>query len=255
MAKRGGELEAADRHCRSLALRHYENFAVAAGFLSREVRVDLMRVYAYCRTTDDFGDESGSAAGARLEHWRSEVVSFFAGGPPIHPVLIALRETVARRVLPAQPFLDLISANEQDQVVSSYPDWEALHAYCTLSAAPVGRIVLRVFGLDDPALVPLSDDVCIGLQLANFAQDVGRDAQLGRTYLIGEEVARLGRTGATRALCERARGLLASGVDARARSARFLPPATGALPLGRPRDMRRHRTPGIPYGRAPADSV
>ena len=61
--------------------------------------------------------------------------------------------------------------------------------------------------------MPLSDDVCIGLQLANFAQDVGRDAQLGRTYLIGEEVARLGRTGATRALCERARGLLASGKD------------------------------------------
>ena len=103
MAKRGGELEAADRHCRSLALRHYENFAVAAGFLSREVRVDLMRVYAYCRTTDDFGDESGSAAGARLEHWRSEVVSFFAGGAPIHPVLTALRETVQRRAIPASP--------------------------------------------------------------------------------------------------------------------------------------------------------
>jgi phytoene/squalene synthetase len=136
----------------------------------------------------------------------------FAGGAPVHPVLIALRETVRRHGLGARPFLDLVAANVQDQEVKAYETWPDLAAYCALSAAPVGRMVLPLFGLDRPEAGPLSDDVCVGLQLANFAQDVGRDAALGRRYLLGPEVERLGVAGAVRMHCERARELLASGV-------------------------------------------
>ncbi len=93
----------------------------------------------------------------------------------------------------------------------AYEDWPALRAYCTHSAAPVGRMVLRVFGIDDPAAAALSDDVCIGLQLANFAQDVSVDARLGRTYLLQCEIRDHGDDGAVRLMCERARALLASG--------------------------------------------
>ncbi|MBV9103939.1 MAG: squalene/phytoene synthase family protein [Candidatus Eremiobacteraeota bacterium] len=211
MRGKGSELDAADRHCQTLATRHYENFAVSSRFLAPRVRVDLMRVYAFCRTTDDLGDESGAQALRRLARWRAEVEGMFRGDLPVHPVLIALRETVERRSLPQQPFLDLIAANEQDQRVSTYGDWPSLRAYCLLSAAPVGRIVLQIFELFDPALQALSDDVCIGLQLANFAQDESRDARIGRRYLIGAEVDTLGVTGATRAMCERARMLLSSG--------------------------------------------
>jgi squalene synthase HpnC len=204
-------LEAADRHCRSLATRHYENFAVASRFLARDIRVDLTRVYAYCRTTDDLGDESGGHGRARLARWRRDVEDLFAGAMPVHPVLLALQGTIERRGLPSEPFVDLIAANEQDQEITAYREWSALLGYCMLSAAPVGRIVLRVFGLRDPALEPLSDDVCVGLQLANFAQDVGRDARIGRSYLLGTEVEASGVAGATRAMCDRARTLLASG--------------------------------------------
>lgn len=207
------ELAAADSYCRLLAGRHYENFSVASRLLPGSLRRDLARVYAYCRFTDDLGDESGSGARARLERWLAEVGELFEGGMPIHPVLVALRDTVRRHDLKPQPFLNLVQANLQDQDVSSYESWPVLHEYCTLSAAPVGRIVLRLFGLWSPDAERLSDDVCIGLQLANFAQDVSWDNAKGRRYLLGPEVEAGGTAGAVRAHCERARELLASGQE------------------------------------------
>ena len=203
----------ADAYCRDLAIRHYENFSVASRLVPGPLRVDLMRFYAFCRTTDDCGDESPSreAALEHLRQWRAETEALFAGGEPAHPVLIALRETIAKRGLDAQPFLDLIAANVQDQTVSSYSTWPELQAYCMLSAAPVGRVVLKIFGLDGASARKLSDDVCIGLQLANHAQDVSRDAKIGRSYLLREDIEERGTRGAVQALVERARSLLASG--------------------------------------------
>ena len=208
------ELAAADAYCRRLANRHYENFSVASRLLPRRQRVDLARIYAYCRFTDDLGDESGAAtARGRLERWRGEVCELFSGGAPVHPVLVALAETVRHHRLPARPFVDLISANLQDQEVTAYATWADLRDYCARSAAPVGRMVLRLFGLGGAEAERLSDDVCIGLQVANFAQDVTLDARRGRCYLVGAEVQELGVPGAVRAHCGRARGLLASGEE------------------------------------------
>lgn len=207
-------LEAADAYCRMLTRRHYENFSVASRFVDTSTRRDLMRIYAYCRTTDDLGDESpGASALPRLERWRSEVEASFDGTPPVHPVLVALQPTVERHAIPEQPFLDLIAANVQDQQVARYRTWEELIAYCRLSAAPVGRMVLRVFGVNDARTEQLSDDVCIGLQLANHAQDVSRDAAIGRRYLVDNDVEARGIDGAAQAMVERARTLLASGEE------------------------------------------
>ncbi len=205
-------LEAADVYCRTLTRHHYENFSVASRFVDASTRRDLMRIYAYCRTTDDLGDESpNGTALSRLERWRSEVEAFFDGTPPVHPVLVALQPTVEHRGIPAQPFLDLIAANVQDQLMTHYRTWEELIGYCRLSAAPVGRMVLRVFGVNDAHAEHLSDDVCIGLQLANHAQDVSRDAAIGRRYLVDSDVDARGIAGGAQALVERARTLLASG--------------------------------------------
>lgn len=206
-------LASADAYCRALTKQHYENFVVASPLVRADIRRDLARVYAFCRTTDDLGDESISRdeALSRLARWREELQGTFAGVTPTHPVLVALHETITYRSVPQQLFLDLIDANVQDQHVTSYQNWPQLEAYCKLSAAPVGRMVLAVFGVTDPRAPGLSDDVCIGLQLANHAQDVKRDAQIGRRYLLDDEVAALGTSGAVRALVERARRLLDSG--------------------------------------------
>ncbi|MEO6836204.1 MAG: squalene/phytoene synthase family protein [Candidatus Tumulicola sp.] len=208
----GLDLEAADAYCRFLTQRHYENFSVASRFVDAARRLDLARIYAFCRSTDDLGDESpNGTALPRLERWRGEVVDLFAGVAPVHPVLIALRATVERHHMQPRPFLDLIEANVRDQRTKVYPTWADLEQYCMLSAASVGRMVLCVFGVAGPEAEGLSDDVCIGLQLANHAQDVSRDTAIGRTYLVQSDLARGGNVEATRALVQRARTLLDSG--------------------------------------------
>lgn len=212
-SERAVALAAADAYCQAL-LRHYENFTVASRLSPRSLRRDLARVYAFCRTIDDIGDETGNAAlaTALLERWRRDLLDIFDSNvPPQHPVMVALAETVRRRGLPAGPFTDLIDANVQDQTVATYEDWPALHDYCTRSAAPVGRLVLKLNGYDDAERVALSDAVCIGLQLANFAQDVRVDAGKGRTYLLQEDLRAHGPEGAVRAMCARARDLLDHG--------------------------------------------
>lgn len=218
------ELRSADAYCHYLSRRHYENFSVVSLFLRSDIRTHLSRIYAFCRTTDDFGDESprseeepraSAARGVRtrrLELWRDEVRGCFAPDPsPIHPVLIALMPTINECGLSEGDLLDLIQANIQDQTVSTYETWDDLRRYCMLSAAPVGRMVLAVFGVDNPVAKTLSDDVCIGLQLANHAQDVKRDAVNGRSYLLESVIRSRGHHQAVRDLCDRADELLMSG--------------------------------------------
>jgi squalene synthase HpnC len=207
-------LRDADRQCAQL-VRHYENFTVASRIAPRRLRRDLTRVYAYARTTDDIGDETGDTGVAteRLNAWRDQVVALFAGGPVSNPVLVALGATARAHQLPEEPFLDLIAANLQDQTTPQYEDWPALLGYCRLSAAPVGRIVLQLFGVREPRAETLSDDVCIGLQLANFAQDVSIDSSRGRTYLLQADLRERGEISAVASMCERARGLLKSGLE------------------------------------------
>lgn len=207
-------LQDADQLCLELARKHYENFTVVSRLLPAPARLHLARIYAYCRTTDDIGDESDGDATAALLDWRDEVLAVLSGsGPARHPVLLALAETVRARDLSLRPFADLIEANVRDQRVSAYSTWPQLHEYCMHSAAPVGRMVLGVFGSLSAETQRLSDDVCIGLQLANFAQDVARDAALGRSYLLGEELSAYGLQGAVRRHCDRAEELLQSGVE------------------------------------------
>ncbi len=204
------ELARADAFCRTLARSHYENFTVASALLPGALRLHLARVYAFCRVTDDLGDDSRSTA--RLLAWREQVATALEETViPTHPVLVALRETVSTCSIAVQPFLDLVDANLQDQRVAAYRTWPELEAYCRLSAAPVGRMVLAVMGIRGTRAQRLSDSVCIGLQLANFAQDVAVDAALGRSYLPCDDVDALGLSGAVRALCDRSRRLLQSG--------------------------------------------
>src|SRR5580693_6850084 len=103
MAQATVSLDAADAYCRSL-VRHYENFTVASRLAPRRLRRDLTRVYAYARTTDDIGDETGDARVAtdRLIAWREHVVALFAGRPVSHPVLVALAPTVRAHQLQQQ---------------------------------------------------------------------------------------------------------------------------------------------------------
>jgi len=183
-----------DRVAASRAARsHDENFPVAFWLLPSATRADMRALYAFCRATDDLGDEGEpSLRLERLEAWREDTLRCF-GGAPHDPRLRALARTIAHHDLPSDPFLRLIHANVMDQQTDRWTTYADLLAYCEHSATPVGRMVLGVLGYRDAWRTQMSDATCIGLQLANFWQDIGRDLrERGRVYLPLEDMERFG---------------------------------------------------------------
>ncbi|MGH9602080.1 MAG: squalene synthase HpnC [Terriglobales bacterium] len=186
-------LEEAQTYCERLARSHYENFSVATWFLPRRLRPHFYSVYAYCRISDDLGDEVGDPRESLdlLDAWEAELDACYAGSPR-HPVFVALAETVRVCDIPRQPFADLLKAFRQDQTVQRYTTFDDLLDYCRNSANPVGRLVLYVCGYRDETRQQLSDSTCTALQFANFWQDVTVDYAKGRIYLPVEDLLKFG---------------------------------------------------------------
>ncbi len=184
--------------CKQLAETHYENFHVATFFLPAKLRPHFHSVYGFCRTSDDLGDEVGSTALATqlLREWRGMLHECFEmPGLSRHPVYVALQPTIAACALPIEPFDDLITAFEEDQVYTHHQSLATLERYSRYSANPVGRLVLLVSGYRDERIFSLSDEICTGLQLANFYQDVVTDwVDRGRRYLPADAMERFGVT-------------------------------------------------------------
>ena len=169
--------------CEARVRAHYENFPVGL-WVPKEKRGYVHALYAFARAADDFADEpmyEGHRA-EKLDQWEARLHEAYEGRAE-DPIFIALAETVRRLDIPKPLLLDLLSAFRQDTVQSRYETWEELLDYCRRSADPVGRLVLLVFGYRDPALPPLSDAICTGLQLANHWQDLAVDLHRGRIYV------------------------------------------------------------------------
>jgi len=183
----------AREYCRRLARTHYENFSVATWFLPSRLRQHFFNVYAYCRISDDLGDEVGDSAASLqlLDQWEGELNACYDGHPR-HPVFVALAETVRMFEIPRQEFADLLTAFRQDQTVTRYETFVDLLGYCRYSANPVGHLVLYLGGYRDEERQRLSDYTCTALQLANFWQDVSADYAKSRIYLPLEDLRRFG---------------------------------------------------------------
>ena len=171
-------------YCRHLAESHYENFHVATWFLPAALRPHFHSIYAYCRISDDLGDEvpDRSAALALLDRWGRELDACYEGRAR-HPVFVALAETIRACSIPKEPFADLLVAFRQDQTVTRYETMQDVLGYCRYSANPVGRLVLYACEEASEENFRLSDATCSALQLANFWQDVSVDFKKGRVYI------------------------------------------------------------------------
>ncbi|MGA2905554.1 MAG: squalene synthase HpnC [Candidatus Korobacteraceae bacterium] len=217
--ERAPSLVEAQQYCSRLAHSHYENFSVVTWFLPRHLHQHFYNVYAYCRISDDLGDEVGDPqqALALLDEWEAELnatyLSLVEPAPkeirqdveklqaelrarnqvsPRHPVFIALRETIREFDIPRTPFADLLTAFRQDQTVTRYATFDDVLGYCKNSANPVGHLVLYLCGYRDAERQQLSDYTCTALQLANFWQDVARDYDKGRIYLPLDSLVKFG---------------------------------------------------------------
>ncbi|WP_306995072.1 squalene synthase HpnC [Amycolatopsis thermophila] len=174
-----------------------ENFPVALRILPRDLRHDLGAIYRVARVIDDLGDESAGSSADRtagLLRFQSDLERTFRGDEPHERVLRDLLPAIRRRDLEAGPFNRLVRANLQDQRVGRYATQAELEEYCVLSADPVGRLVLRVFGVRDREAERLSDRVCTALQLIEHCQDVAEDRRNGRIYLPQAALAAFGAT-------------------------------------------------------------
>jgi squalene synthase HpnC len=196
-----------------------ENFPVAPGFLPAAWRADLMAIYGFARLVDDAGD------GDLAEPERVAALLDVAGTPadegfrlalldgleldldrafcaaldpkadsPRHPLMRALVPLIDRHPVTPEPFRRLIEANRVDQTTARYPTYQDLLGYCTLSADPVGRLVLAVAGCGTPERIAYSDAVCTALQIVEHLQDVAEDLARGRIYLPTEDLDRFGVT-------------------------------------------------------------
>lgn len=184
-------LEEARAYCKHLAETHYENFHVASWFLPKALRPHFHSIYAYCRISDDLGDEVGDTAVALalLDVWGQELDACYEGRAR-HPVFVALAETIRACSIPKKPFADLLVAFRQDQTVTRFATMQDVHNYCRYSANPVGRLVLYACGETSDENFRLSDATCTALQLANFWQDVRVDYQKDRIYIPLEDMER-----------------------------------------------------------------
>ncbi len=218
--ERAPSLAEAQQYCSRLAHSHYENFSVVTWFLPKHLHQHFYNVYAYCRISDDLGDEVGDAQQslALMDAWEAELdatyLSMVEAPPqdvckdveklqaesagrnrvsPRHPVFVALRETIREFDIPRAPFANLLTAFRQDQTIKRYPTFEGVLGYCVNSANPVGHLVLYLCGYRDAERQRLSDYTCTALQLANFWQDVAVDYHdKGRIYLPLQSLAKFG---------------------------------------------------------------
>ena len=168
-----------------------ENFPVAAFFLPAHIRRHLLNLYGFARLADELGDAS---PGDRIAHldWLERELGEIYEGSPYHPLMRRLAQTAKGFDIPSAPFRDLIQANRQDQTVKSYEDIAGLIGYCSLSANPVGRLVLYVVDAATEERFELSDHICTGLQLVEHWQDVAEDFDAGRIYIPREDMDRFG---------------------------------------------------------------
>jgi squalene synthase HpnC len=188
-------VEAAYAYCERMARGHYENFPVASRFVPQALRRHMWAVYAFARSADDFADEprwAGRRAEA-LRYWEDQLEHAFHGEAQ-HPVFVALKQTFGERDLPISPLRDLLTSFSMDLSVKRYPTWSQLERYMMHSAHPVGRLVLYIFGYDDPSLQHYSDDICAALHLTNFLQDMAVDLTKDHIYLPEEDLKHFGVT-------------------------------------------------------------
>ena len=189
-------VEDAYSYCLSLARSHYENFPVASRLLPTRLRRPIAAIYAFARCADDFADEGELAPAtrlAKLDDWEEKLRHAYDATACDDPIFIALQDTITLFALPIKLFSDLLTAFRMDVSKHHYASFTELMVYCRYSANPIGRLLLRLYGLANETNHRQSDAICSALQLLNFLQDIRQDYRENeRIYLPSDEMEQFG---------------------------------------------------------------
>jgi phytoene synthase len=171
------------------AARSGSSFYYAFRFLPPPRRAAITAFYAFCREVDDVVDEmrDPGVAGAKLQWWRREVQTAFAGQPS-HPVLQALMPCTGPYGIEPAHLLAVIDGCQVDLEQTRFLDFPALQRYCHLVAGVVGEVAANIFGRTQPATIEYAHRLGLAMQLTNIIRDVGDDARRGRIYLPMSEL-------------------------------------------------------------------
>jgi squalene synthase HpnD len=171
------------------------SFYTGMRILPRPQREAMFEIYSFCRAVDDIADDLGPREPRRgaLETWRSDIDAVYAGAPPQQ--LRGLAQAVGAFNLDREDFLAVIAGMEMDVVADiRAPDRATLDLYCDRVACAVGRLSVRIFGMEREAGLALAHHLGRALQLTNILRDLDEDADLGRLYLPREELQAAGIT-------------------------------------------------------------
>ena len=172
------------------------SFYAGMRVLPKRERLAMYAIYAFCREVDDIVDEPVGTVESRraaLNQWRADVMSLYAGGPPGQ--MGFLTEDIRRYRLEQADFIAVIDGMEMDldQDIRA-PSLAELELYCDRVAGAVGRLSVKVFGMDEAPGVALAKPLGRALQLTNILRDVDEDAGIGRLYLPREPLEAAGIT-------------------------------------------------------------
>jgi squalene synthase HpnC len=188
------------------AVNHYENFPVASWLCPPKLRAPISAIYHFARTADDLADEGDAVMQSRLSdlsQYRTDLLSVSIGQP--HggrwpDVFEPLSNMMTQFQLPVHLLQNLLTAFEQDIRYTAqqrrYASDDELLDYCKLSANPVGRLLLHLYGINDGVSLAQSDQICTALQLINFWQDISVDVARSRWYPSQQTMAQFGVTDA-----------------------------------------------------------
>jgi presqualene diphosphate synthase len=173
------------------------SFYAGMRVLPKRERMAMYAIYAFCREVDDIVDEPGLDPAKRktdLDSWRADVASLYAGGPPGQ--MGFLIEDIRRYGLAEADFAAVIDGMQMDldQDIRA-PSLADLLLYCDRVAGAVGRLSVKVFGMDGESGVNLAHHLGRALQLTNILRDLDEDAGIGRLYLPREALDQAGIVG------------------------------------------------------------
>jgi len=169
------------------------SFYTAMRIMPKAQREAMYEIYSFCRKVDDIADSPGPRDQRidQLRLWRADIDAIYSGSAVTRAR--SLVKAVKEFGLKREDFQAVIDGMEMDVHADiRAPDWATLDAYCDRVASAVGRLCVRVFGMEEKAGIALAYHLGRALQLTNILRDIDEDAAIGRLYLPRDALQQAG---------------------------------------------------------------